>query len=232
MSLISENSESENSESEKIHVMKKKAFSLHEKVTEKLKSLLKKAHNNEEYLVKILLSCSTHFMWKEFAIKINDDKSIFEYLDIFKTTLGANDIDYFDAESTVYQLTKVIEDLNMIVDTGRFDKALNKIEFNEKPTDKGMLGKYAFAANRSREHTVPFEKNTKIEQQIYLALIKHFRGTPLSKKNANIIHKILLTNQYDDVFNEPVQDAIYRGMAVTEKWINKLIDVNSSKTII
>jgi hypothetical protein len=66
----------ENNESEEIRLVKEKAFSLHEIVTEKLKSLLKRAHNDEEYLVKILLSCSQFFIWKEFANTLNNDKSI------------------------------------------------------------------------------------------------------------------------------------------------------------
>jgi hypothetical protein len=158
-------------------------------------------------------------------------------LNIFKIDLENDDYEYFDVESTVYQLKRCTEDLNLIEKSGKFDRALDLIEFNTKSSsDKGLFGKYAFAANRSNKDggiaRVPFEKNTKIEQQVYIALINHFRGKPLSKGNANTIHKLLLTNQYSDIFNEPEKGVIYRGMTVTEKWISKLIDVNSSKMTI
>ena len=225
MPSIDENSELE------LNEMKEKALSLYEKIIFKLKSLLEKAHNDEEYFVNILLSCSTYFIWKEFAKTINDYKSLFEYMSSFKTYLEDSESDYFDIESTFYQLKHCLQILNEIEESGRFDTALNKIKLT--PNDnKNIFGKYAFAADRIETSKVPFEKNTKAEQQIYLALIQHFRGNPLNKKNANTIHKILLANQYNDIFNEPEHNAVYRGMGVTEKWISKLLDVNTSKMIV
>ena len=220
MSLTSENNV-------EFNTMKEEALSLYEKAFIKLKSLLKKAHDDEEYLVKILLSMSSFYMWKEFANYINDNKSIFQHLEIYKKQLFREDNDIFDIESTIFQLKQCFERLSLFEESGDFDVALKNIKYDTKSSNE-LLGKYAFAANRVNTNSVPFEKDTKIEREIYKSLINHFNGRNiLSKKDANTIRKIVLSKKYSDVFNEPEEDIAYRGMNVTKEWLSTLVNIDT-----
>ncbi len=102
----------------------------------------------------------------------------------------------------------------------KFDK---EWEETAAPED-APLGKYAFSPQRQNTiNPPPKEKNTKIESMILASLSKHVAGTtPMSSNAAQIIKTLLEQGLYKDVFKAPTVDKLYRGMGVTEEYIQNL----------
>jgi hypothetical protein len=85
------------------------------------------------------------------------------------------------------------------------------------------LGQIAFAPARDG---VPFEPNTKVEQDLYDALVQHFRGGHfLNSKQAELMRKILAKGLYSNVIHEPAVEFVYRGMSVPKVWLAKALKV-------
>jgi hypothetical protein len=86
------------------------------------------------------------------------------------------------------------------------------------------LGKYAFPKLRSPGFEVPDEKNTKLEDQIGWALDDHFNDNEeFYPETAKELESILQSKKYDDILTTPRYDVVYRGMAVTKEWAEKVI---------
>jgi len=102
----------------------------------------------------------------------------------------------------------------------KFDK---EWEETAAPED-APLGKYAFSPQRQNTtNPPPKEKNTKIESMLLATLSKHVAGTtPMSSNAAQIIKALLERGLYKDVFKTPKVDRVYRGMGVTEEYIQNL----------
>ena len=94
---------------------------------------------------------------------------------------------------------------------GEYIKLLEDVQ-PEGPED-GPLQRYAFADQRRGK--VPSEPNTKFEITLYKALIRHFEGKgDISPKLASKIQQFLLNGDYENIFHEPTQSWVCRGMAV------------------
>jgi hypothetical protein len=78
---------------------------------------------------------------------------------------------------------------------------------------RSPLGKWAFADQRD---SVPPEPNTKKEQALYNAIIKHFMDNPLLPRDeCDLIQGFMKKGLYSDVFMEPQVPTVYRGINVT-----------------
>jgi hypothetical protein len=92
-------------------------------------------------------------------------------------------------------------------------------------SDKKMpLGKYAFPKIRSPKFQVPDEENTELENRLEYALDIHFNDNEgFGEKNTKDIQSILKSKKYQDILITPMYDEVYRGMAVTKEWAEKVI---------
>jgi hypothetical protein len=96
----------------------------------------------------------------------------------------------------------------------------------KKSSKKGPLGSWAFPQNRKKD-LLPFEKNTVIEDVLYVELEKHFNDSISISDEASLeMQKILSKKEYPDIFREPKVKTIYRGMSVGEEWLNTLLKSN------
>lgn len=90
----------------------------------------------------------------------------------------------------------------------------------EAPED-APLNQYAFAKKRDG---LPGEINNKHEDELYRALVRHFKDNdPVSKALANEISQFLANDQYATIFKKPTQKFIFRGMSVNENWLKTAI---------
>lgn len=86
------------------------------------------------------------------------------------------------------------------------------------------LGKYAFPKLRSPKFQVPDEKNTKLEDGLEYAFDDHFNDNEeFDPKTAKELESILQNKKYEDILTTPRYDVVYRGMAVTKEWAEKVI---------
>lgn len=89
----------------------------------------------------------------------------------------------------------------------------------EAPAD-ATLGQIAFATKRKDK---PFELDTAEETRLYTALRRYFdENTPLDAKDVGTIKELLANGWYADVFAEPTANEVYRGMSVSEEWLQKI----------
>jgi hypothetical protein len=96
----------------------------------------------------------------------------------------------------------------------------------EKDTDP--LGKYAFPRQRNPKYRVPNERDTKVEIELIRDIQSHFNGAhPLTVDSAELIQSFLKDGLYSDIFKEPSVKQVFRGMVVTQKWLNNVLN-NSS----
>jgi len=94
----------------------------------------------------------------------------------------------------------------------------------EAPED-AILNQYAFAEKRFQ---LPIEVDTAREQELYTALVAHFKdNTPIKQELANEISQILATDQYDSIFKKPTQEFVYRGMSVNKKWLMSALKIDN-----
>jgi len=122
-------------------------------------------------------------------------------------------------QQTHYRKQGELRDFNRI-NRKKFDK---EWEETAAPED-APFGKYAFSPQRQNTiNPPPKEKNTKIESMILASLSKHVAGTtPMSSNAAQIIKILLERGLYQDVFKAPKVNRVYRGMGVTEEYVQNL----------
>ena len=86
------------------------------------------------------------------------------------------------------------------------------------------LNQYAFSPERKYRKglnvSIPYEKNNVYEQQLLDAIRGHYNDSEmLSADNAEKIREFLKNGWYEDVFHEPDQSIVYRGMKVKAQYI-------------
>lgn len=101
---------------------------------------------------------------------------------------------------------------------------------HEEPEENSnVLGKYAFPKDRLPIFSSPKEIDTRIESDLIDDINSHFNGSqPLPKDSANLIQTFLRDNSYKGIFKEPNVSSVYRGMAVSEKWIKDALKLDDS----
>lgn len=83
---------------------------------------------------------------------------------------------------------------------------------------------YVFAPQR--EDQVPEEDNNSDEGQLYISLRDHFvANEPTSAEQAELISKVLEKGYYKDIFREPEQEWVYRGISASDEWLRKLLEL-------
>lgn len=98
--------------------------------------------------------------------------------------------------------------------------------------DTDPLGKYAFPQGRKLRNSIPYEKNTKLEDELEDAIENHFMASwPFTKDIANKLSNLLKKNLYTDVLKRPEVDVVYRGMSVSEQWIKRSLELNDDDQI-
>lgn len=102
---------------------------------------------------------------------------------------------------------------------------------HEEPEENSnVLGKYAFPKDRLPIFSSPKEIDTRIESDLINDINSHFDGSqPLPKDSANLIQTFLRDNSYKGIFKEPNVSSVYRGMAVSKKWIKDALKLDDSK---
>lgn len=94
--------------------------------------------------------------------------------------------------------------------------------------DVDPLGRYAFPKQRNPKYRVPNERDTKIEIGLIRDIQWHFSGhMPLPVDSSELIQSFLKDGLYSDIFKEPNVEHVFRGMAVSQKWLNNILN-NSS----
>jgi len=89
------------------------------------------------------------------------------------------------------------------------------------------LGKWAFA--NARPDVVPPEEDTAVEANLFKDLQDVFDGYGfLSPWQADMLKGFLESGLYSDVFGPPQESRIFRGMAVTEKWLMAALNLSKS----
>lgn len=98
--------------------------------------------------------------------------------------------------------------------------------------DTDPLGKYAFPQDRKLRNSVPYEKNTKLEDELEDAIENHFMASwPFTKDVANKLSELLSKNLYVDILKRPEVDVVYRGMSVSEQWIKRALELNDDEPL-
>jgi hypothetical protein len=99
------------------------------------------------------------------------------------------------------------------------------MELSNAPFDK-----FAFADQRKGE--VPEEKNNDEEQRLYDDIASYFsENSTISKEDAELIHDILKSGMYKDVFHAPKEQTVYRGMAVDGNFMRKALKLPENAEI-
>jgi hypothetical protein len=94
------------------------------------------------------------------------------------------------------------------------------IEISDYP-----LEKYAFAPQRRGK--VPDEPNTKFESDLFRALKSHLEHvSALRPQYVQVVQQFLNNKQYTDIFHEPTQKQVFRGIAVTSQWLGNAINLD------
>jgi len=98
------------------------------------------------------------------------------------------------------------------------------------------LGRYAFSPQRQGPPAPlprpPQEPNTDFEQKLFWSLYMHFSDPESSQsftKNseyANIVSDFLKKGKYSDVFKEPEEDVVYRGVLLSIDTLRKMLPPN------
>lgn len=92
------------------------------------------------------------------------------------------------------------------------------------------LGRVAFAPERSDVKII--EPNTSIERNLSSDLKNHFNdNNKLNTKSSALIKTLLQKGLYKQVFSNPKQSTVYRGMAVSEAWLRSALKLPASKKI-
>ena len=105
------------------------------------------------------------------------------------------------------------------------EKSVNKFA---KAPDDADLGQIAFS---TRREGVPFEPNTKLEDDLYDIIRKHFGGDKtMSAEAAEKIRSYVENNYYGDVFKKPKATTLYRGMTVDRDWIQAAVEQDNIKS--
>ncbi len=119
----------------------------------------------------------------------------------------------------------------MIAIVNKIDAKLSKDRFSgesEAPPD-APLGRIAFSPDRKG---VPLERNTKVEDELFLAIRQHFElsDTPLSKKDISLIQSFISQGLYNKIFSEPKVEDVFRGMSVDEEFISSILNGSVSNS--
>jgi hypothetical protein len=102
----------------------------------------------------------------------------------------------------------------------QYQKRHRMIEISDYP-----LEKYAFAPQRRGK--VPDEPNTKFESDLFRALKSHLEHvSALRPQYVQVVQQFLNNKQYTDIFHEPTQKQVFRGMAVTSQWLGNAINLD------
>lgn len=92
-----------------------------------------------------------------------------------------------------------------------------KLFADKRNKREGELGYYAFPAQR-RSIGRNIEADTKLEQSVVYDLESHFRSAkPLEYETVKFIRDCLAAGDYNDIFKDPLQEDIYRGMQLDKK---------------
>lgn len=122
-----------------------------------------------------------------------------------------------------------IEDLKLIPDVGAEMKDIvtsadAAIKDSSEAPKGSPMGQIAFATSRPKK---PYELNTDVESDLLHALEDHFEGsTPLKAKNVKKIRDFIANGWYSDTFKVPDSDTLYRGMAVSESWLQEKLGID------
>ena len=96
-------------------------------------------------------------------------------------------------------------------------------KFSGKESPDDVLGTFAFPNVRIANDR-PYERNTKVEDRIEDELNSHFSGrSSISSKSVSVLKDLLSQGKYSDIIKTPKVDVVYRGMAVSKKWIQKIV---------
>jgi hypothetical protein len=96
--------------------------------------------------------------------------------------------------------------------------------------DQDPLGKYAFPQGRKLRNSVPYEKNTKLEDELEDAIENHFMASwPFTKDVANKLSELLVKGLYTDILKRPETNVVYRGMSVSEQWIKRSLELDDDQ---
>ena len=92
------------------------------------------------------------------------------------------------------------------------------------------LGRIAFASQRP---DMPYEPDTKKEEELLAAIEKHFfSSTPINTNFTELLRQLLDKGWYSPVINEPPSGTtLMRGMGVTRKWLQKATGLSSEEII-
>jgi len=86
--------------------------------------------------------------------------------------------------------------------------------------EEGMLGKYVWPS--AVGPSMPNEKDTEVEEMLYLQLHNHFTGkAAMSEEAVNVIKQILDSGEYSNVFVRRDEGPIVRGMRLPLSWLEK-----------
>ena len=121
-----------------------------------------------------------------------------------------------------------LDEFKKIVDKWTLDyfgdpEELNKLppEVPEEDLNRAPMGKFAFAPARPKQ--VPYEKNTREEDDIYRNLVGHVKDNEsMEATAAEAIKDIVDNNWYSEIFKTPKEKVVYRGMRVTGDFLADL----------
>jgi hypothetical protein len=83
------------------------------------------------------------------------------------------------------------------------------------------LGKFAFAPLRP---SVPFERNTSVENKLQDAIIAHLEeNNKLPPDALMLIRTFTENNWYPNLFSEPKEEMLYRGMFVSKEYLKSML---------
>jgi hypothetical protein len=105
-----------------------------------------------------------------------------------------------------------------------------KIEKKAEGPPDGPLGQIVFGEDRVDD--VPYEKNTELEQELYIMLQTHVRDNEgLDPKAIEIIKDLMDKNLYRKIFKAPKQKKIYRGASLSVEALRKLLKLEPGEAL-
>lgn len=97
------------------------------------------------------------------------------------------------------------------------EKMAERLDAASEAPPAAPLGRIAFAGTRPNK---PFEPDTDREKALHRALLNHIRNNiALSGRDVTDIKELLKKGWYSEVFKAPSVPVVYRGMAVSKKWL-------------
>lgn len=171
------------------------------------------------------LSATENDIKLAFGIRINGSRTL---LDFDEESI----VDKFLQTTSI--VNKVLEgdisERDLIVDLKQFfeyseNEVKNAIKIKKKKSpDSGDLGKWAFPSQRKKD-ILPYEEDTDVEEDISIDLDRHFNNnTSIGDKESLAIQKFLANNEYCDVFKQPTEKKVYRGMGVSSTWLKNVLN--------